>query len=237
MKLKTLSFAVLSAIALASSASAATVVWNTVQQVTGASNVIANTTGLAVAYGTGGATVNGVTFAQGSLAGNTQNGITISLTGFDNIDPTSYSTNGTGGSPSATNSRVPSGMADLLKGGAYTNAATPASVTLSGLTVGKEYTVQFFVADYRNEDLGWGASYNRNETITSGNTSGALNYLNNPTGPASFVVGTFTADAATQVFDFTANQSAQINAINVIPEPSAALLGGLGLLALLRRRR
>lgn len=232
----TILLAASAAIALAGPASAATVVWNAVQQVTGTSNVIANTTGLAVAYGTGGATVNGVTFAQGGLLGNTQNGITLSLTGFDNIDPTSYTTNGFAPNPSATNSRVPSGMADLLKGGAYTNAATPATVNLSGLTVGREYTVQFFVADYRNEDLGWG-NLSRDETITSGNASGALNYLNNPTGPASFVVGTFTADAATQAFDFTANQSAQLNAINVIPEPSAALLGGLGMLVLLRRRR
>lgn len=29
----------------------------------------------------------------------------------------------------------------------------------------------------------------------------------------------------------------QFNALNVIPEPTVALLGGLGLLALLRRRR
>jgi hypothetical protein len=56
-----------------------------------------------------------------------------------------------------------------------------------------------------------------------------------------FAIGTFTADATTQTLYMETINIAQshINAyqIRLIPEPSSALLGGLGLLALLRRRR
>jgi hypothetical protein len=56
------------------------------------------------------------------------------------------------------------------------------------------------------------------------------------------VVGTFTADATTQVLSVTATSGgfAVANALTigtVIPEPSTALLGAIGLLGLLRRRR
>jgi hypothetical protein len=222
-------------VALSGTSQAATVIWNSVQQITSSSQVIDSSTGLSVAYGTGGATLNGITFVEGVLTGNAQNGYSIALSGFDGIDPVGYTTN-TGATNSGTNARVPTGMEALLKGGVYDNNGS-ASFTISGLTSGKEYTIQLFVADYRNEALQWGQPYDRNQTITSGNTSGALNFLNNPTGPASFVVGKFTADATSQVFNIAANQSAQINAISIVPEPTAAMLGGLGFLCLLRRRR
>lgn len=196
---------------------AASVVWSSVKQVTGISNVIAGGNGLSVAYGQGGATVNGVTFAEGSLAGNTQNGLTVSLGGFSNIDRLNFTTN-LNDTPNI-NGRVPGSMNELLRGGAF-NGGASASVTLSGLTVGRQYTVQFFVADYRNETGAWGALFPRFQTITSGNTTGQLGYLNNSTGPASYVVGTFTADAGSQVFTLAPNQSAQINAIAVVPEPT-----------------
>jgi hypothetical protein len=55
-----------------------------------------------------------------------------------------------------------------------------------------------------------------------------------------FVVGTFTADATSQELTMTRNTDfgvANALTVGVIPEPSAALLGGLGLLGLLHRRR
>lgn len=48
-------------------------------------------------------------------------------------------------------------------------------------------------------------------------------------------VWTATTNAGNEVWTFT-QSSGDLN-LTVIPEPSAALLGGLGLLALLRRRR
>jgi hypothetical protein len=60
--------------------------------------------------------------------------------------------------------------------------------------------------------------------------------------------GTFIADAVSQSFtqavfantSYTTNKGQTLNALTLyqtaVPEPSAALLGGLGMLALLRRR-
>ena len=67
-------------------------------------------------------------------------------------------------------------------------------------------------------------------------------------GDGLLVTGTFVADASTQRFTVHAREpggvllaGGQLNALTLyqtaVPEPSAALLGGLGLLALLRRRR
>lgn len=56
-----------------------------------------------------------------------------------------------------------------------------------------------------------------------------------------YSIGSFTADATTQSFTTTGSNgggfSAMVIAQDTIPEPSAALLGSLGMLALLRRRR
>jgi hypothetical protein len=59
-----------------------------------------------------------------------------------------------------------------------------------------------------------------------------------------WIKGTFTADSTSQSLQLSGALSAtdgypQINALQLrtIPEPSSALLGGLGLLALFRRRR
>lgn len=56
-----------------------------------------------------------------------------------------------------------------------------------------------------------------------------------------FVTGTFTADATTQVVTLDSGTDGwQVNALQVrsVPEPSSSvmLLGGLGLLTMLRRR-
>ena len=86
------------------------------------------------------------------------------------------------------------------------------------------------------------------QTILGGaNTSGVLEFGNSANPGAthgSFVIGTFTADSSTQAFTFAAASGYDANRtqfiamqLRVIPEPSAALLGGLGVLALLRRRR
>jgi hypothetical protein len=63
-------------------------------------------------------------------------------------------------------------------------------------------------------------------------------------GSGLLVTGTFTASATTQAFTVETFQAGDskgglVNALvlNTVPEPHAALLGGLGLLALLRRRR
>jgi hypothetical protein len=97
------------------------------------------------------------------------------------------------------------------------------------LEVGQLYEIQVWFVDQRTD----------NETR-------AMRYGSSSSDPlvtlqGQFVIGTFTADATTQTLYMETNGFAQnhLNAyqIRMIPEPSSALLGGLGLLALLRRRR
>ena len=68
------------------------------------------------------------------------------------------------------------------------------------------------------------------------NTAGASTNA----GLGQFVIGTFTADAATQDFSFSSN-ARQLNAIQLravaVPEPSSIALVGLSGLGLLIRRR
>jgi hypothetical protein len=106
------------------------------------------------------------------------------------------------------------------------------TIDLSGLSIGTEYQIQVFCMGGDTANV-----------FVSGSPALAVGGGNNPgntSGFGKYIVGTFTADATNQVLSFTANTSEPtVNAltIGVIPEPSAALLGGLGLLGLLRRRR
>jgi len=98
-----------------------------------------------------------------------------------------------------------------------------ATITLSGLTSGTQYQIQFF-AD----------STGSNTQKISGSDS-----MNSLTG--KFVTGTFTADATSQVLTvtYTDNNFAVANAltIGVIPEPATLGLLALGGLAMLKRKR
>lgn len=123
------------------------------------------------------------------------------------------------------------GMTAIMDGGRWDFT----TFTLSNLQIGQEYLIQFLVGDNRS----WLGTMSRSQTITAGgSTSGSLTFGYNAPAFASSVIGTFTADSTS--LDFTFNgANTQVNSIFVaaIPEPSSALLGGLGVLALLRRRR
>ena len=113
-----------------------------------------------------------------------------------------------------------------------------ATISFSNLTINQEYLVQLWVADYR------GYPNDRYLTLTGGaNTSGQLKFLDSDNSNGgihgSYVIGTFIADASSQAIDINSNDCTMMQAVQLraIPEPSAALLGGLGVLALLRRRR
>jgi hypothetical protein len=108
---------------------------------------------------------------------------------------------------------------------------TSSSLTFSGLTVGQQYAIQYWVQDSRG-DVG------PSRTLTL--DSQATLDFNNGSGVGQWAIGTFTADnTGSQTISIAANESVQVNMIQLraIPEPRASLLGGLGLLALLRRRR
>lgn len=116
-------------------------------------------------------------------------------------------------------------------------------IDLSGFTVGQEYLVQFVVADARGGGaIGRGIDINGYSSNISGQNSGNYQYA---FGDDRYEVVTaqFTPAAGDTTFSFrpviSDGSGLQVNGIQVltIPEPSASLLGGVGLLALLRRRR
>ncbi|MCP5538420.1 MAG: PEP-CTERM sorting domain-containing protein [Akkermansiaceae bacterium] len=121
---------------------------------------------------------------------------------------------------------------DLLSSNNYKfNAAGTdiINIDLSGLTIGLEYIAKFYFTDgARTPD--------RDYFLTSGGVEST--HFN--AEDSVLMTATFTADATTQEFDLGGNDYPRLAAILVteaVPEPSAALLGGLGLITMLLQRR
>lgn len=113
---------------------------------------------------------------------------------------------------------------------------TSSTITFSNLTMGQKYLLQFWVADNRFPS----SNLNRTLTLTAdGDTASPSLSFAFASIPGQSIIGTFTASATTQNFTVNSDQDAVWNAMQLraIPEPSAALLGGLGMLCLLRRRK
>ena len=192
----------------------ADVTWDTVNTVSAATDV---------------STIGTLVYAKGFGPATTVNGVT-----FDNTPNYSDTFDSTHPSPQfigfmngatfvGTDNAEGQAYATLLDSGRYIQTRSKtANMTLSNLTVGQNYLVQFWVADFREFDL------DRSETITGGaNTSGELKYLNhNGVIHASYVIGTFTADATSQLFSLIANEDVQINAVQLrsLPNPAASTL-------------
>jgi hypothetical protein len=116
-------------------------------------------------------------------------------------------------------------------------------VELSNFTVGQEYLVQFVVADTRVGETGRTITLDGYSANIASQDSSAFQYAYTD-GKFAVVTARFTPAAGDTSFEFRplvngGSAGLQLNAIHIlsIPEPSSALLGGLGLLALLRRRR
>jgi hypothetical protein len=105
----------------------------------------------------------------------------------------------------------------LLQYARYSNAGTqPATVSWSGMTPGKTYLIQLWVHDGRN------IGESRAETVTGGaNTSDALSFGSDGSGPGQYIVGTFVANSSggqTLILNASstgANPSPQINLLQV----------------------
>lgn len=226
-------------VALPIAAQAAGVTWQTPQTISGVSDV--STVGSLVAAWSWGnpsassVTVNGVTFANLTWTGSgSQSG--SNLTVLSSGDPwiTSEGVYGSSSSPfdllDANYKNILSGAAESLYGGT--------EMTLSGLTIGVDYEIQFWVNDSSTTEPN--AQYfdgSGTSEIFSYNTSSAIG------GVGQFIKGTFTANGTTQNLNLYGNLKSQLNAgqIRAIPEPATAALlaGGLGLVAFLigRKRR
>ncbi len=180
------------------------------------------------------ATVNGVVFTDALAIQN--------ATHFDTLN-------------ARANSGVTGAYYDMLRF-ADRRGSGDATYTFSGLTVGNAYQIQLWAQDNVSTHLVNGIVLNNGGLVTAPNpgTSGHATLLLE-TGlnlPGQFATGTFVADSATQSFlarawtnltttpvagSNTTINAYQLRDLGVVPEPSSVLLGGLGLLALLRRRR
>jgi hypothetical protein len=155
---------------------------------------------------------------------------------FDGI---SFAAGGiTFGSNNATAFYSSAATAAFAPSATYGGGAGGVTVPLTGLTLGDIYRVQVLLFDGRTGAEGSYVRMDDQNMGVYGNGSPG-NW-----GPGLLVTGTFTADANTQNFNLKGNYAGggvnnMMNGIllHKVPEPSAALLGGLGLLALLRRRR
>ena len=166
---------------------------------------------------------DGISFADGTID-------------FGNTNPSGISALG-------YHEGTPAGNTNLAKFGTYSGVAGPSTVNLSGLTVGEEYRIQLLFFDGLLD-----GDANTRTVSLDGTDQGRYTFgvPGVSWGNGLIVTGIFTADDADQdftieIFDQATSDSlgGQLNAIVVqqIPEPTTALLGSLGLLALLRRRR
>lgn len=217
---------VLLVLAAARPAPAATITWGLAQSITGDANV--STSGALVgalnlgSTGVANTTVNGVTFNALAFSGNN-----VSSGNFQFTIPTSFQSGNFLGNPNAPFSTLSAPYQALLESG-MGEFTTPITLTLSGLTAGRQYQFQW----WSNFSDGGSSS----TTAAAGN-SVTLNY--NPSGSAGgvgqFALGSFTADAATQVITFGSNGSSVINAVQLrdldagggpaVPLPAAVFAG------------
>lgn len=221
--------------ALASAAQAAPMVWSTPVAITSADQALFSAAQVqyAVSWGntaqtvtlTGGQTVS---FSNGAIDGT---GL-VQVTG-------AYGIAGPGSAGYAGTSN--SAFNAVMNGFAYDGVQT---IKLTGLTIGQTYSIQLFSIDNR------GCCGPRTQTFSdqNGNTSAA--YLHNAD---DYLIGTFTAGAATQTFtgagqtingSCSGNVCSNLNAVvlrqvSAVPEPASwglMIVGFGGVGAAMRRR-
>jgi fibronectin-binding autotransporter adhesin len=195
---------VIAAAALASSASATTVTWGSATTISSSDEVSTSGTqvfgrSINVAYGTSASIVNGADF------------------GYDNPNWTigfadaGFSAQFSAGIPSLSGADASDYQTILGKGyEAYPTAS--GTLTFSSLTLGQQYEIQVWVADYRS------FTNVRTETITATGdiASPALTYLNSGGSVhGQSIIGAFTADATSTTFTLNGNETAMYNALQL----------------------
>lgn len=170
--------------------------------------------------------INSVPITQAGISGNT-------FSGTDGTSGAAWAISGNNQWHAGNdNTRADGNISKLLRdmyvpfGGAYT-------LTLSGLTAGTEYSTRIYYRPWNNNGT-------RTTTLTfNGDGTPAATTINQDAGSsAHYVAYDFTASGTSMTVNFNNNSWHLYGATNhVIPEPSAALLGSLGMLFLLRRRR
>ena len=221
------SFAILS---FAVSADAAAIVWGPATTISGDTDVSTlGTLDRAFRFGASGlssVTVNGVTFSPFVVPTNptTVGNTTLASSGSLGANNDVFAS----GSPPFSSLSV--SYRELLDSSVNGNGIDTVSLTLNGLTIGLVYQFQWWVDDSR-------AAVPDRQTISTATNSVSLdhNVQNAEGGVGQFAIGTFTANATSQVITFTGTATGgsaapQINAfqLRVIPEPSTIALLFLG---------
>ena len=214
------------------SADAATITWGSATTISGTTDV--NTEGTlfaASSFGSNSVTVNGVTFDAWSPVPSGTAGVTSG--NFTLLQPdTGFAILNAFGSSAPPFSGLPTEYQNLLSDSIYSFGPGSSTVTVSGLTNGQEYSIQFWANDSR-------AAISATQTV-DGNTLD-VNTTNADGGVGQWISGTFTADGTSQNFNVSSGSNNYYSAIQVraVPEPSSlAGLGviGIGLAAVIRRR-
>ena len=178
--------------------------------------------------------VNGVNFLN---AGSFSNGQLSS--GNGNVTVTNFSNTFASGAPTG----VSTAYGSVLSNCVFVSTDNSGALTLGNLTAGTSYKVELFADDSTAGNNG----SQRNETITDGSGDSVILKSNSGTGgggsAGQFVIGSFTANATTEVLNFPSfTGAAYLNALSVevVPEPATwaggVLLLGVAGLALRQRR-
>lgn len=223
-------------------AQAATIVWSAPQNIVGDSDVFTNDSLFASANFTSGSavTVNGVTFnafpisAGGTSA--TVGNITVTGTG------TGFTTSAIASTSAPWTGLSAAYRALLSPALTQSGLGNQLNFTLSGLSVGSTYTIQYWVNDSRNNGIG--------RTTNVGTQNLQANVPDVDGGLGQYVRGTFVADTTSQSFTASVGPNAPggfggnftyANAlqVRVVPEPSTIFLAAVGLVCadVVRRSR
>jgi hypothetical protein len=210
-------------------APAASFNWGTPQDITGDTDVSLNGN-LIGAFNVGdigvpGTTVNGVLFQSfAAPGGNGTVGNFTTTSGF------SFASNTGAGSPNPPFTALSAPYQSLLE--SRVAVLSSLTLTISGLMIGTQYEFQFWTSNSSDDN-----SYDT--TATAGTSVTVFsNQQGVEGGLGQFAIGSFTADAATQMIDFSGVEVAFLNAFqlreipagNGVPE-SGSTLALLGLVA------
>ena len=210
---------------------AAPILWGTPTTISGTSDVsVVGTLHASANFGGSDETVNGVFFKAFPVSGTstTVGDITLSSAGTLNQFTST---------PPATTTplygSLPTEYQNILSPFAWTSPEEQ-QVTVSGLTPGGAYAIQFWVQDPRDD----AAVADRTVTVISVPLKILdVNTTNSLGGLGQWVVGTFTADETTQSIYLVPGGTlpatyANAMQVRLVPEPSTLALAGIGLTAL-----
>lgn len=229
------------------------ITWGSATTISGDTDVVTTGT-LLYAYnmgpsGVAATTVNGVTFAPFAIPNTSPQSVVIGDVGLAESPDFLYGYDGFN-SPFTPYSALSTPYKNLLGYWGYAAQPGTVTVTLGGLTVGQDYTVQWWASD---ATLAFGSV-----TTATGvsNVSLDSNTNNASGGVGQYAVGTFTASGTAQTFDLTgaggSTPAPIINGLQVrtyaspgptpVPEVDPGLAGGAvslvtAVLAILERQR